>query len=547
MLDVFARSALLAFGIESAHVSAPDDSGAPSPGSLALLMNVTLGPAELDQCRAGLASPSAESRATAARVAGLKNRVELVPALRDAMSVESDLAAAREEMLALGRLDGKDSQDTLFAAADRFNGALDDLLLQSLPQRGPAALSLTPRLRGLEAPESIWEIFFDWATRGVSQLMDMAVEAALEIGRPESWEAVLKLSERRGHTIRDADLARAIREGSVSARASTYWYLLRQKGTDAVLGSETTALLQKATEPPSGADGDSVTTLAFELLGRSLGRPSVDRTELLRTLPRASAWVLPTNHKVSELLTRNEADALAMARSGGDDPRKIATALTRPAASLGMKGSLQGVRVRSASGFPPGVVADTLAVTGCNLPKEPALAGVEARYDENGVLSQIRGIPMSGPKGWLKQQKGCEAATRALLLLSVQPTDRPPPPKSTDVILLPLVQEYLGCHAKEQPQLPRLTPQEVNGTVEAPSKTKSVRPLPPARATEGEIVLQTLVTQLGCVGSLEVVAGEHVDLAVQVIVAGAQSRYTPALLAGRPVPTMVQELFIFRR
>jgi protein TonB len=88
------------------------------------------------------------------------------------------------------------------------------------------------------------------------------------------------------------------------------------------------------------------------------------------------------------------------------------------------------------------------------------------------------------------------------------------------------------------------------GPAERPRRKKRVDPVYPERARKeqrsGMIVMETEIAPEGCIRSLEVVAGEHADLAVQAIVAVAQWRYTPSLVEGQRVPTMMTTSVTFQ-
>src|SRR6266496_3688376 len=87
-----------------------------SPGTVALLLDGKVGPAEQARWAEALADPRAETRAAAARVAGVAGAVGVVPALLKAVQAETDVGAAREEFLALGTLAPGTADEELFAA-----------------------------------------------------------------------------------------------------------------------------------------------------------------------------------------------------------------------------------------------------------------------------------------------------------------------------------------------------------------------------------------------------------------------------------------------
>ena len=342
----------------------------PSPGELALLVSRTIGTAELAQFRSALAGARADSRATAARLVRLTGNADLGLDLMNALAVETDVGAAREEMHALGAFAGTAVADALLAAAARFDGRLSGALLVSLAMRGPDALSLGPKLEKIEASGSEWETFFDWATRGGRDQLEQAVEFAHHVGVPESWRGILAFSARVHRPLADAAAARAIRSESPELRELTCWHLLKS-GREQAVGSETRAAVAAAAERQPGPTGG----LALELLSRSLGRPPVDQTAQLRALSSTAARKLPVDDALLESLSPAEREALAAARP--DDRKGDAVRRTAPTPAAG--DFMRDKRFRTASDFPDGVVNDVLDRSGCQLPRDPGWAGLEVR------------------------------------------------------------------------------------------------------------------------------------------------------------------------
>src|SRR6185369_4999772 len=107
----------------------------PSPASIA---NATTAEA----LTAGLHASDALTRATAARVAMLRNVAELLPQIRETLASEHDTTAAREEIRALALLGG--DADIAFAATQsaKWPAPMDDALAGMIARRGADALDL---------------------------------------------------------------------------------------------------------------------------------------------------------------------------------------------------------------------------------------------------------------------------------------------------------------------------------------------------------------------------------------------------------------------
>lgn len=520
-------------------VAAPQEDAARalSPGAVALLLNGELGPTELARVRAALGGARADARAVAARVARVRGVAGLVPALLDAIAVEADPDAAREQLAALGWLAADHADEPLFAAAKRFDGRLDEALVRSLAARGPAAFSLVPRLTGLEPTRGAWVSFFGWATRGGREGLEKALEAATAVGTPEAWAALLEVVAQTEQPLADQAVARAIQDSSARVREQTYWQLLRRPERERPIGPHTKAALAKAPEALAAGQGDALAMLAFELLGRSLGRPPVDRTALLRSLAPEDAARLPADWAVLVRLRGDEKAAFGEVRFGDKDWVKE-HAKRAPRDDPDERRLLRDRRIRTASDLPPGVVADAFAVTGCSLTQEPGWAAIEASFDADGRLSRMGHLPLGG-------DASCQPAAQALLLMSLLPTDRPARPGETDVVLLPLSREFAACvdppeGSSARPMSPARRP---GGRVPEPRKLKNVSPSYPQAARterrEGVIVVDAIVGTRGCIRSAEVVSGRHLDLAGEALRSVMQWVYTPTLLEGQPVPVVM--------
>jgi TonB family protein len=525
-----------------------------SPGSVALLLAGRMGPAEVARCREALAHPRPETRAAAARVARVSGAPGLVPALLQALATEKDLPAAREELMALGWLTAGSADDAMFAAAKRLGGAIDRALATSVALRGPQALPLLPRLNGLQLEEWDWREFFTWATREGQESAPEAAAAAVALGNPAAWTAILSV---RSPLVIDASvLARAIASQSVRVRESTYWHLLRSRHQGTALDPSTEAALAAAPEAVAETAPDAVAVFAFELLQRGLGRKAVDRTALLQGLPEAERARLQTDAAVLAQLREPEravyARLLFRDRATLDESLKTygraqdaGRAALAAAAKPGRTPVAPPTRVRTASDFTPGLMADLLSVTGCRLPDQPSWAMLEIRHDEKGALA-------AAGLGPLQDLGSCEAAARALLLMAAVPHGRPARPKETDVLVLPVYADFASCAPRAEPTPPLAIggATRVGGVLREPSKTRSVSPRYPSSAVaerrQGAVVLEATVGPEGGVCAAEVLYGEHPDLQGEALRAVMQWRYTPTLLNGKPVPVIMTVTVNFR-
>jgi TonB family protein len=516
-----------------------------SPGAVALLIAGNVGSPELTRWAEALADPRPDVRAAAARVAFVSGASPLVPALLKAVERETDRAAAREEFVALGQLAPGEADDALFAAARRFEGALNEELARALGRRGPAALALAPRLRDLPLEGSHWQDLFVWSTREGRQSLAEAANAALATGQRRPWADLLAMVRAVDRDLADSVLARAVRSDSSPVRAATYWHLLRLREGDDEPGPETRRALEASPEA-RGEGGDPVAALSFELLGRALGRPGQDRTALIEGLSGEEVAFLPTDAAALGELEKPERAAWGQVRFG--NRKSVDETLDKAKwQEAARKRARRGTRVRTISDFPPDLTSDVLAVTGCEVEKlQQIWVGLQASYDADGALQEIGVFSMEG------LSPACQTAARVLLLMGFRPFDRPPRPGETDVLALPLVEAFFSCAAEPDPPVVRfgLDKDAGVGRITPPKRITSLQPTYPSSARnehrEGTVVLEAVIGPSGCVRSVEVVHGPAPDLDGAAMRAVAFWRYTPTLLNGKPVPVVMTVTVNFR-
>ena len=511
-----------------------DDATSPlTPGALALLLNGAADEARVARCREALAGTRPDSRATAARLARVLGKAQLVPDLLAALATETNDAAAREEMSALGWLAGDRVADSLVAAAARFEGRVNRELLSALAFEGSGALALIPKLRDLKPVQADWELFFEWVLRAQPDALSSA-EAAWSAGGPEIWGGLLAVSRRTGRPLPEEAIARALREGNARVAELSAWHLLKDRSKKAY-GPATTAAVAAARA--AAPDSEPALMIALELVSRSLGQPAADISALLRGLVQSRPATLALDGAAVALLRPDEQRAYAEALFG-DANHRLAANETGSRATQPVPGGLPGgARIRTAKDLPAGVLDGVQAASGCSLPSSPQWAGLETHFDQQGQLKSVGFLPFAGAKE-------CEPAAHALLLLSALPADAPPRPDSTEFTLLPIWRDFAACAmSRRPPERVSLTPQATGGRIQEPRKVTNVAPHYPAAARnerrQGLIILEAVISPQGCIHSAEVLSGEHLDLAGEALRSVVQWRYTPTLLNGVPVPVVM--------
>jgi len=509
----------------------------PSPGSVALLMAEKVGPAELERWKQALSDPRPETRAAAARVVFVSGASALVPALLDALRTESSSVVAGELFQSLGELAPGEADEALFQAAARFDSALNGRLVRALGRRGPQALGLAPRLRTLSLESASWKAFLRWATREGREGLRDAARIALDLGDSAVWSDLLEMALASHEFVPEAILAESLGSAAAGVREATYWHLLRIHARGKQFRPSTLQLLD---ETPEALDGppDPVALLALELLGRSVGRASSDRTSLIETLPPDRGRLLPTDNHVVDLLLETERETYAQIRYGDEAKRVF-----RPRGTPGPAVDRRGQRMRTLPALPPGMTEGVIELSGCE-PKGKPFVAFQMEYGPRGELTTISQVP-SPP---LSDE--CRTAARVLLVMGFRPEDRPPRPNETDIVMTRLTTEPPCTAAPDDSHSP-LVPGLADGAeIEEPRRIHDVKPIYPASAQreqrQGIVILRTVVSTSGCMAEAEVVRGPAPDLEMAALQAVSQWRYSPATLGGKPIPVIFMVTVNFR-
>jgi TonB family protein len=377
-----------------------------SPGSAVLLLEGRITGVELARWADMLADERPLWRATAARLATISKAAPLTSPLMAALEKETDPAAARDEMMALGRLAPGTADEALLSAARRFSGALDGTLARSTALRGRAALTLAPRLSGLEIDRRDWDAYFAWATGDGREALDAAVPAALLTGAPAAWAAALDLARDTKHAVDEATLARSLEDPTAGVREETYWHLVLSAHPRPAEGSALGRAFGAA--PEAHGFGSSPGVLGHELLGRAFGRPASDRTTLIESLPADSQARLPRDVAILRHLRGEERAAYGRVVFGD------AGAVERNEA--GRKGEREHGALRArptimkTAEIQPGLADDLMAASGCK--DDGALwTALEVRYDADANVEALNMPPMDS------LSPECQRMARVLLLI----------------------------------------------------------------------------------------------------------------------------------
>lgn len=438
-----------------------------SPGAVALLIAQVRDPRAGARLVEALTHDRADVRAAAARVAGIVGLRQGLPVLRQAVARESEASAGLEQVKALALLEEAAAQPELLRAVAGVGPAGLDTWASTRAQARPGLLlDELPALRaaGL-GQEQLLGLVRQAASRD-PQVATRARESAVASGDAALWAAASYAAWSAGQAEDLGQLAQAVTVPAL--REAALWWV---------------AALREA--PPRGSPlatviegllaGEGASSLPLELAARRLGRPPVDRSSELRTLPRpALPPLLDFAYRAGRQPLTAEEQKAVESRDDVPPGYRMPERPALPSATRGFERSL-----RMAGPYPAGYAADTLAVAGCQL--DGRLAGGMVFYRDDGRPREVK------PFNDLGASPACLTAVAALLASLHEGPRRAA--REGEVVLLPLDRDVLSCRASAPPQ-PRgsaRSPRRLGGSIQEPRKVHHVNPLYPEAAKHNRI------------------------------------------------------------
>jgi TonB family protein len=513
-----------------------------TPGAIALLVEHAHDPRAVERLTTALASPDPAVRAAAARVATVTGATVMVPALEAAAAPESDAVAGAEIVRALLVLAGPRVDQAVLAHARRLQ--LVDFAAESLGRaRGPAAIGHLAALREAGLSDRGRTALFRAATREGTEGFSQAAVEVLRARLGTDWDQLLDLAREARATIDDGLLVAAARSPEASMRAATWWHLAVTRPPGQALPPDLAEALRAAPEGAEGAEADARAAFAAEILRRVVedrrgpSSPAASWAARLKDTRRARPGGLDA---VRDRFASDELEALSLAVSGGHRTDLFVKTGTR----IPVLKNVASGRMRLLRDLPPGLLSSTLEASGCRAsPRALATAVVVYRPDGRPQAVELADRP---------RDAACLAAARAALALSVAGRDHPA--RAHRVLLA----AWLGGQARacgDEGSAPGLrdedpVPQPVGAEIREPRKVQNVPPFYPEDAKhtklQGVVILEALIDASGCIAALEVLKGVAPSLDAAALIAVSQWRYTPTLLAGRPVPVIMTVTVNFR-
>lgn len=224
--------------------------------------------------------------------------------------------------------------------------------------------------------------------------------------------------------------------------------------------------------------------------------------------------------------------AAALARSGGPQPA-VSGGVGRPTSW------------RTPEGFPRGLLADVLRVSGCAPGKKDAFHGGQVAYGADG---RPRQVTMLTPH---RVSTACVQAVEAMLFLDMAPRSAVGM-AHTDLLIVPLSRDATACMS-EGPTDATVAPTPLPvgpSEVKPPRKVHHVDPWYPDSVREervqGQVVVEAVLAPSGCVRSAKLLRSADPRLDVVALLTVAQWRYTPTVIRGVPVAVIMTVTVNFR-
>jgi TonB family protein len=345
------------------------------------------------------------------------------------------------------------------------------------------------------------------------------------------------------------------------------WYLVLCLASD---GSAMAPEVKAALDPLIDANPTQVTweALGLELVSRAEGRKPRTRrwTDLAKTNRFASpshAGDEPLFKRLTdteladcyEVMGHNRSDARSALEIGIERVQRAQHASqANPAANL-RPWITPNVGVRTVPPFVAGLWTDLLQLTGCR-PQAGFGIGADIAYRPDGRPRQIRTGDNILPAS-------CVRFARVLFSLLVAEEPQPRAATFSDVVVLALQADTLGCAdravplliqdrrrraaqaaqatpASDKTDVPSSTPR----TTTPPKRTKEVRPMYTdealRRRLEGDVLVDATLTPDGCISQGVVTESPSAMLSGPALFTILDWRYTPALIDGTPAGILLK-------
>ncbi len=466
------------------------------------------------QLTKAISSSDKLTRATAARVATVRNVEAVLPAVRETIANEQDAEAAREQVRALAMLGT--AEDVALAAKQlaRFPASIDSDFAEAVARRGaPAstALYLThlPALRH-PAPavtHALW---------GRSALAGTTAAQLLGANDFRGFAATLDAMAEANLPLDPGVAATALASESQEVREEVVWFFVSSGPADFQAGPDPQVM------SPAEAFGR-------EVLRRKGGAE-------MKTRPEWLAWLrsdegrerVPAGKPVQRFLTLDEQNAFR-----GEKP---ADAHLGPSPNQAVHQSGFSLPIVFPSGLGDAVLKRLRCKTGWVGVVQPAVdrAGRVQSVD----ISKLNGAPE------------CRRAAETLVRLSLADPQLITAPLSDYIQMVKA--PGAGCFDEGAPEGGTGELRRTGGAVKAPQIVKRVDPVFPESARRNMtapivVMAEAIITKAGCVRAVRLLSqSPYPELNAAALLALAKWKFKPGTLDGQPVDVIFNLSINFR-
>lgn len=512
----------------SLFFAAIDGFAATDAASIAKLVLATDAASLTEPLTASLADSQPLVRATAARIAAVRDVKPLVPSLREAISRETDSSAVREEICALALIGSADDVAFAAAASAKWPLGVDDAMALAIARRGGNdALSLYESLLR-ERPIGTREEFFRTMLWGRDALIPLTGARLIARSDAPGWRALLSTLHDAAVAMPAGILTASLTSPAEPMRYHSLYYLVHGYAPDP---SKLPAELHDAIKPRTEASSNRE-DFARVLLARMLGAERQDEPRWTEWLETAEAGeLLGSDDRVLQYLSDAEYAVLHnRCRTDADCrlPEKRIPPLKLPMQAVAPPAfNLPDV-------LPAGLVHEVMRETKC---RDEWLGVLTATVDTAG---RVQSAPID-----IDTAANCKTALGEILRLSFAANTSLRSPVTGPVIVV----KGRG----EEPCLDWEVPEKINsarlvrigGPVKMPIIRRRVEPQFPdvaryqmhdAGGHDALLILEAVISTSGCVRSVRFLAQTPLP-ALNAAAALAVSKWTfvPAYLNGQPV------------
>ncbi len=505
-----------------------------SPATLALLRPHASDQKVQERWRDAVTHESPAVRAAAARMVHVAGVRWIVPTLLRALQSETDEAAAIEQVMAVVAIGDAAAIELAARAASRLQGHVAAAFLSSLARARPVEAAVRATQVGASVDDVALGTALALAARGAGQEASVLADVAIARGLV-AWSVFLRESRWLGLAVAPAWIERAAAGGDAFVDELAWALAIRAAAGD------TGAVASIGALPAPGAARLTGVTLARRVADV---RPALSG-DLVAGLDAEQAndvaWRI-AEYGLSRWLDKRERASLE--RHLGrpftvDRAKETSRALVSSGAAVERRAGAQAERVRAFGPFPPGFVADVLAVAAC-APVDAPLGAI-VMFRDDGRPSAID-LPAAGLTA------ECRVALQALAMASVLP---PAEAAAGRVLLVTnLASPGATCAGTYLPGRARYSGRALfrRDAVSPAVRTREVQPVVPdvskRQGIQGVIIGTLVVAPSGCVSAVEV-DRQIPTLSVPAVANILQWEFRAAEAGGTKVPSALTWILNF--